>query len=44
MHIFFFNIRYLMVLGMPILRATLKIFAKCSMGYVYSRDYVYSRV
>jgi len=37
MHIFFQNIRYLMELGMPILRATLNIFAKYSRGYVYSR-------
>jgi hypothetical protein len=41
---FFQNIRYFMVWGMPILRATLNIFAKCSMGYVYSRGYIYSRV
>ena len=37
MHIFFQNIHYLMVWGMPILRAMLNIFAKCSRGYVYSR-------
>ena len=41
---FFQNVRYLMVLGMPILRATLNIFAKCSRSYVYSRGYVYSKV
>jgi hypothetical protein len=29
---------------MPILRAMLNIFAKCSMGYIYYRGYVYSRV
>ena len=33
MHIFFQNICYLMVWEMPILRATLNIFAKCFMGY-----------
>ena len=44
MHIFFQNIRYSMVWGMPIWRATLNIFAKSSVGYVYSRGFVYSRV
>ena len=44
MQIVFQNIRYFMVWGMPILRATLNIFAKCSRGYIYSRGYVYSRV
>ena len=44
MHIFFQNICYFMVWGMPILRATLNIFAKSSRGYVYSGGYVYSRV
>ena len=44
MHIYFQNIRYFMVWGMPILRTTLNIFAKCFMGYIYSRGYVYSRV
>jgi hypothetical protein len=29
---------------MPILKATHNIFDKCSIGYVYSRSYVYSRV
>ena len=40
----FQNIRLLMVWGMPILGAMLNILAKCSRSYVYSRDYVYSRV
>ena len=39
MYIFFQNILCLMVWGMPISRATLNIFAKCSVGYVYSRGY-----
>ena len=33
MHILFQNIFCLMVWGMPILRATLNVFAKCSRGY-----------
>ena len=37
MHIFFQNIWYFMLWGMPILRATLNIFSKSSRGYVYSR-------
>ena len=44
MRIIFQNILYLMVWGMPILRAMLNVFAKCSRGHVYSRGYVYSRV
>ena len=40
----FKNIRYLMLWRMPILRAMLNVFAKCSRDYVYSRGYVYSRV
>ena len=37
MHFFFQNILHLMVWGMPILRATLNVFARCSRGFVYSR-------
>ena len=33
-----------MVWRMPILRATLNFFTKCSRGYVYFRGYIYSRV
>ena len=43
MHILFQNICYFMVWGMPILRAMLNIFAKCSRGYVFFRGYIYSR-
>ena len=39
MHIFFQNIRYLMLWGMPILRAMLNVLAKCSRGYVCFRGY-----
>ena len=41
---FFQDILCLMIWGMPILRATLNVFAKCSRSYVYSRGYFYSRV
>ena len=41
---FFQNIICLMLWGIPILRATLNVFAKCSRGCLYFRGYVYSRV
>ena len=44
MHFFFQNIRYLMLWGMPLLMATLNVFAKCSRGYIYSLGYFYFRV
>ena len=43
-HIFFETVCYFMVWRMPFLSAMLNIFAKCSMGHICSRGYVYSRV